>query len=326
MVKKKRVLVTGGAGFIGSHLVRSLVSDGFEVCVLDDLSTGHRANISDVLSDIDFREGDIRDSRVCAEAAQGAQCIYHLAALASVSRSMADPMSTHSVNVNGTLNILEAARKAKVKRVVFSSSSSIYGDAPVLPKTETSEPLPRSPYAASKLSGEQYVLAYARAGLVEGVGLRYFNVFGPRQDPNGPYAAVIPLIMRAAAEGAVMRIFGDGKQTRDFTYIDNVVRANRQAAELPAERCSGFAVNVGAGQRVSLLDVVEYVSKLAERDIEVRHEATRAGDVMHSLADLTRAREVLDYEPQVDVRDGLARTWEWTKHGGHEESLKAVAN
>lgn len=318
--------MTGGAGFIGSHLVRSLVNDGFEVCVLDDLSTGHRTNLSDVLPDIDFREGDIRDSLVCDDAAQGAQCIYHLAALASVSRSMSDPVATHSVNVNGTLNLLEAARRAKVKRIVFSSSSSVYGDAPVLPKTEAAEPLPRSPYAASKLSGEQYVLAYARAGLVEGVALRYFNVFGPDQDPNGPYAAVIPLIMRAAAGSGVMRIFGDGRQTRDFTYIDNVVRANRLAADMPAERCSGFAVNVGAGQRVSLLDVVEFVGGLAGREIKVRHESQRPGDVMHSLADLSRAEQVLGYAPLVDVRDGLTRTWDWTKQGGPDSSLAAVAS
>lgn len=239
---------------------------------------------------------------------------------------MVDPVTTHSVNVNGTVNLLEAARLAGVQRMVFSSSSSVYGDAPELPKHEEAEPLPRSPYAASKLASEQYVLAYARAGLIEGVALRYFNVFGPRQDPNGPYAAVIPLVMRAALDGTAMRIFGDGEQTRDFTYIDNVVQANLLASSTSAERCSGSVVNVGGGSRISLLEVIEVLRKETGSAIPVVHDPARAGDVKHSLASLTRAGRVLGYEPLVDVRDGLRRTWDWTTQRGQDDILSAVAS
>jgi UDP-glucose 4-epimerase len=318
------VLVTGGAGFIGSHLVRALMNAGHKVRVIDNLSTGHRSNLLDVQSDIDFREGDIREAEDCQTAVIGVQGIFHLAALASVSRSMDDPLTTHDVNVNGTLNLLEAARHAGVRRIVFSSSSSIYGDAPELPKHEGVEPLPRSPYAASKLASEQYVLAYARAGLIEGVALRYFNVFGPRQDPNGPYAAVIPLVMRAAAMGSAMRVFGDGEQTRDFTYVDNVVQANLLAASAPAERCSGLVVNVGGGTRISLLKVIEVVREQTGRSIPVIHDQPRAGDVKHSLADLERAKDVLGYVPLVDVPDGLRRTWEWMSFHGKGDVVGAI--
>src|SRR5437868_9007440 len=245
-------LVTGGAGFIGSHLVEELVRLGHNVRVVDNLSTGVEANLAPVADDIDFIMGDLCDPRVSARATNGVEIVFHLAALPSVPRSLKDPWGSHDANVNATVRLLEAARAAGVRRVVYSSSSSVYGDTPVLPKAENVEPLPRSPYAASKLSGEQYVLAYARGGLVEGVALRYFNVFGPRQSPEGPYAAVIPRLFSAAIDGEPMRIFGDGTQTRDFTYIANVVRANRLAAEGPTARVSGQAVNVGAGARTSL--------------------------------------------------------------------------
>lgn len=324
MDKGSTVLVTGGAGFIGSHLVRALIHAGHKVRVIDNLSTGHRSNLLDVQSDIDFREGDIREPADCRAAVIGVQGIYHLAALASVSRSMDDPLSTHAVNVNGTLNLLEAARQAEVRRIVFSSSSSIYGDTPALPKHEGAEPLPRSPYAASKLASEQYVLAYARAGLIEGVALRYFNVFGPRQDPNGPYAAVIPLIMRAAVQGSAMRIFGDGEQTRDFTYVDNVVQANLLAASAPAERCSGVVVNVGGGTRISLLEVIDIIREQTGSSIPVIHDHPRAGDVKHSLADLERAERVLGYVPLVDVPDGLRRTWDWMLLHGKGDVVSAI--
>jgi UDP-glucose 4-epimerase len=325
MDKGSQVLVTGGAGFVGSHLVRALLQAGYHVRVLDNLSTGHSANISEVESDVDFRLGDIRDSADCESAVDGIHCIYHLAALASVSRSMADPVATHAVNVNGTLNLLEAAREAGVRRMVFSSSSSIYGDTESLPKHEENEPLPRSPYAASKLASEQYVLAYARAGLIEGVALRYFNVFGPRQDPNGPYAAVIPRLMSSALTGSAMRIYGDGSQTRDFTYVDNVVHANLLASSLPAERCSGWAINVGGGTRSSLLEIIEILQAETGSDFPVIHDPSRAGDVRHSLASLIRAEHILGYEPQVDVRDGLRRTWDWTTRRGQDDVLSAVA-
>jgi UDP-glucose 4-epimerase len=317
-------LVTGGAGFIGSHVARALVDRGHRVRILDDLSTGRVENLTDVVDAVDFHEGDIRDQRKCEQAMQGVDVVFHLAALASVARSMADPRPTHDVNVNGTVNLLEAARAAGVRRMVFSSSSSVYGDAPELPKREDAEPLPRSPYAASKLAGEQYVLAYARAGLIEGVALRYFNVFGPRQDPKGPYAAVIPLIMRAALTGTAMRIYGDGGQTRDFTFIENVVQANLLAASVGAARCSGAVVNVGAGDRISLLEAIEIIRRVSGNAIPVMHDDVRPGDVKHSLASLERARDVLGYDPQVDVREGLRRTWEWATQHGQDDLLTAA--
>jgi nucleoside-diphosphate-sugar epimerase len=216
------------------------------------------------------------------------------------------------------MNVLEACRRNGVRRIVYSGSSSAYGDTPVLPKEEGMEPLPRSPYAAAKLSGELYTLAYARAGLIEGVALRYFNVFGPRQDPNGPYAAVVPALFRAAVTGVPMRIYGDGGQTRDFTYIANVVQANWLAATQPAERVSGRMVNVGAGQRTSLLDLVQLVSEVTGRPVSTAHQPPRSGDVRDSLASLTRAREVLGYEPSVTLADGVARLWNWLRERPEE--------
>jgi UDP-glucose 4-epimerase len=306
-----RVLVTGGAGFIGSHLVQRLVDSGHSVRVVDNLATGFRHNLDELRDRIDFVEADVSDFDVCAAAVEGVDVVFHVAALPSVPRSMADPLGTHSANVNGTLNLLEAGRRNGVKRFVYSSSSSAYGDTPVLPKVESMEPLPRSPYAAAKLSGEMYSLAYARAGLLEAVALRYFNVFGPRQDPNGPYAAIVPLIFRAVVTEAPVTIFGDGRQTRDFTYVDNVVEANVLAATGPGPKVSGHAVNVGAGNRVSLLDLIAMAEEITGRRVDVRHLPERAGDVRDSQAGLDRARDVLNYRPLVSVRDGLARLWEW---------------
>jgi len=304
-------LVTGGAGFIGSHVVRRLLADGHEVRVVDNLATGSRDNLTEVADEIDFQLGDLCDPAVCERAVDGVEVVFHLAALGSVPRSLADAWGSHQANVNGTVRLLEAARAAKVRRVVYSSSSSVYGDTPTLPKVETMEPLPRSPYAASKLSGEQYVLAYARAGLVEGVALRYFNVFGPRQSPTGPYAAVIPLFMRAARDGATAALFGDGQQTRDFTYVDNVVQANVLGATGAAERVSGWAVNVGAGGRTSLRELLALVERVSGRTVSVDRRPPRGGDVRDSLAGLERARAVLGYEPSVSLEEGLRRTWEW---------------
>ncbi len=310
-MNRTRVLVTGGAGFIGSHLVRRLLDRGHEVRVIDNLVTGFRHNLAGVIDQVEFIEADICDFAACARATEGRDVVYHVAALPSVPRSMADPLGTHNTNVNGTLNLLEAGRAAGVRRFVYSSSSSAYGDTAVLPKVESAEPLPRSPYAAAKLSGELYTLAYARAGLMEGVALRYFNVFGPRQDPNGPYAAIIPLLFRAALTETPVTIFGDGGQTRDFTYVDNVVDANLLAGEGIASRVSGHAVNVGAGSRTSLLDLVRMVEEVSGRPIAVDHGTDRPGDVRDSQAGMDRAAMVLGYVPRVSVRAGLAHLWTW---------------
>src|SRR5438105_7670176 len=227
-------LVTGGAGFIGSHLVTELVALGYPVRVVDNLSTGNQANLDSVADAIDLLIGDLCDPKIAARAVVDVEVVFHLAALPSVPRSLKDPWGSHDANVNATVRLLEASRAAGVRRIVYSSSSSVYGDTPTLPKVETVEPLPRSPYAASKLSSEQYVLAYARGALLEGIALRYFNIFGPRQSPFSPYAAVIPLFMHAALTGEVATIFGDGEQTRDFTYVRNAVDANLRAALAPA--------------------------------------------------------------------------------------------
>ena len=310
-VTRPRYLVTGGAGFIGSHLVHRLVEGGGEVRVVDNLSTGNLANLAGLLDAVDVMVGDLADPAVATAATADVDVIFHLAALGSVPRSIADAWGSHDANVNATVRLLEAARAARVRRIVFSSSSSVYGDTPVLPKVESTEPLPRSPYAAGKLAGEQYVLAYARAGLVEGVALRYFNVFGPRQSPTGQYAAVIPLFMQAALAGTAARVHGDGHQTRDFTYVANVVDANLRAAYGPAERVSGRVVNVGAGGRTSLRELLRAIEHVSHRPIAVEPHPPRGGDVRDSLAGLERAAEVLGYTPMVSLVDGLARTWAW---------------
>ncbi len=307
-------LVTGGAGFIGSHIVEQLLARGDTVCVLDNLSNGFLTNIDAATGGdrgrVDFVTGDVQDPAACARAVEGVETVFHLAALGSVPRSMRDPWASHDANTNGTLRLLEASRAAGVRRFVYSSSSSVYGDTPTLPKVETAEPLCRSPYAASKLAAEQYTLAYARAGLLEGVALRYFNVFGPRQSPEGPYAAVIPLFLRAAHDGVAAPVFGDGEQSRDFTYVDNVVRANLLAADGPAARVSGQVVNVGAGARTSLLELAALVGEVSGTTLTVEHRPPRAGDVRDSLAGLDRARAVLGYVPLVSLADGLRVTWE----------------
>jgi UDP-glucose 4-epimerase len=305
-----RCLVTGGAGFIGSHLVRRLLAEGYAVRVLDNLATGFRANLDEVSADVELVEGDVQDPDVVARAVAGVDVVFHLAALGSVPRSIRDSWASHDANVNGTLRLLEASRHGGVRRVVFSSSSSVYGDTPTLPKVETMEPLCRSPYAAGKLASEQYTLAYARAGLVEGVALRYFNIFGPRQSPTGAYAAVIPLWMHAALTGGVARVNGDGRQTRDFTYVDNAVEANVRAAFGPAERVSGQVVNVGAGGRTALLDLLGHIRDVSGAEVPVAHVPPRAGDVRDSLASLERAEAVLGYRPLVSIEAGIRRTWE----------------
>src|SRR6266446_7518176 len=297
-------LVTGGAGFIGSHLAERLVALGHEVRVVDNLSTGNEANLADIAGDIEFLRGDLCDVDVCRRAVAGMDVVFHVAALPSVPRSLKDPWASHAANVNATVRLLEACVEAKVGRIVYSSSSSVYGDTPVLPKTEAVEPLPRSPYAASKLAGEQYVLAFARAGLIEGVALRYFNVFGPRQSPHSAYAAVIPALLLAALEQREATLFGDGAQTRDFTYVDNVVDANVLGATTPGQTVSGSVVNVGAGARTSLLELIELVGKITSRDLAYQRLPAREGDVRHSLAGLQRAERLLGYRPRVSLAEG----------------------
>lgn len=317
-----RALVTGGAGFIGCNLVRHLLEAGHTVRVVDNLSTGFARNLAEVAGDIEFIEGDLRNPSVCAQSVAGIEVIFHVAALPSVPRSLVDPIGCHENNVTATVNLLQAARGAGVRRIVYSASSSAYGDTPTLPKVESMEPLPRSPYAAAKLAGELYTLSYARAGLIEGVALRYFNVFGPRQDPNGPYAAVVPALFSAAVRGVPMGIYGDGLQTRDFTFVDNVILANMLAATQPAERASGWMVNVGAGVRTTLLDLVRMVGEATGRTIPVVHRPPRAGDVRDSLASLDRARAVLGYEPPVSLPEGIARLWSYLRE--HPEGMEAT--
>ena len=316
-----RCLVTGGAGFIGSHVAARLVELGCKVRVVDNLSTGAEANLADLDGRIEFLRGDLRDPEVCQRAVDGATIVFHLAALPSVARSLEDPWSSHDANVNATMRLLEACQAAGVARIVYSSSSSVYGDTPALPKTETVEPLPRSPYAVSKLAGEQYVLAFARAGLVEGVALRYFNVFGPRQSPLSAYAAVIPAFLAAAAEGRRPVLFGDGTQTRDFTYVDNVVEANMLAATRPREAANGWVVNVGAGVRTSLLALLDAIGEITGRRRPPEYRPTRPGDVHDSLASLDRAVQVLDYRPAVALEEGLRRTWTWLIEGASRSSV-----
>ena len=315
VARASQCLVTGGAGFIGSHLAARLVALGHHVRVVDNLSTGDEANLAGLKDDIEFLRGDLCEVELCRRAVTGIDVVFHVAALPSVPRSLKDPWASHAANVNATMRLLEACLEAKVARIVYSSSSSVYGDTPVLPKTEAVEPLPRSPYAASKLAGEQYVLAFARAGVIEGVALRYFNVFGPRQSPHSAYAAVIPRFFQAALEGRSAVVYGDGHQTRDFTYVDNVVDANILAASAPGGTVNGWPVNVGAGTRTTLLDLIGLMGSIAGRPLAYVHEPSRSGDVRDSLASLERAERLLGYQPRTSVEEGLRRTWTWVADG-----------
>ncbi len=303
-----KYLVTGGAGFIGSNIVEELLRCGEEVRVLDDLSNGIAANLEPFDKGIEFIRGDIRDQATVADAVRGVEIVLHLAALGSVVRSVEDPARSNDVNVRGTLTVLLAAREAGVRRVVFSSSSSVYGENPALPKHETLATLPISPYAVSKLAAESYTRVFSRVYGLETVCLRYFNVFGPRQRPDSPYAAVIPLFMQRAMDGAPLVIYGDGKQSRDFTYVSNVVQANLRAA-VAADGVGGV-FNVACGSHTSLLELVGILESIVGRSLETVHEAPRVGDVRDSEADVTRARECLGYDPEIDFAEGLRRTWE----------------
>ncbi len=304
-------LVTGGAGFIGSNIVRELLSRGDEVRVIDNFATGRRENVQDIVDQVCFLEEDIRDLDRIRPFFEGVDYVLHQAAIPSVPRSVADPVTTTDVNVNGTLNVLIAARDAGVKRVVMASSSSIYGANPQLPKIESMRPLPMSPYAASKLANEAYASAFTNVYGLETVCLRYFNVFGPRQDPQSQYAAVIPLFATMMLQGQRPTIYGDGEQSRDFTYVSNVIQANLKAAE--AAEGAGQAFNVACGDSVSLNQLVRLINELIGSNIEPVYAEARIGDVKHSLADISAARTTFGYEPQVDFRDGLKTVLQWYK-------------
>lgn len=308
------VLVTGGAGFIGSHLVERLLGEGRTVRVLDSFVEGREANLAFGAKHGDRLEvvrGDVRDLGAVERVTRGVELIFHQAAMRSVPRSVDDPLGANDNNVTGTLHVLEAARRAGVRRVVYASSSSVYGDRPELPKREDQPPQPISPYAASKLADELYASVWNRLYGVETVGLRYFNVFGPRQDPTSEYAAVIPRFILAAIDKKPLEVHGTGEQSRDFTYIDNVVEANCLAAKAPD--AAGQVFNVGAGSRVSLLDIIARLETLLGRPLERRHMPPRAGDVPHTLADMSKARALMGYAPLVQFDEGLRRTLEFFK-------------
>lgn len=302
-------LVTGGAGFIGSNLCHALVARGDAVRVLDDLSTGREENLRGLEGRIDFRRGDITDAAAVASAMEGIDYVLHQAALPSVQRSVEAPLVSDHINTHGTLRILEAARHAGVKRVVCAASSSAYGETPTLPKVETMAPDPLSPYAVSKLAAEHYCKVFHVNYGLETVALRYFNVFGPRQDPNSHYSAVLPRFITAALRGEQPVIFGDGLQSRDFCYIDNVVEANLLATTAPA--AAGLVCNIACGERITLLDVLAALSEIVGRPLMPRFEPVRSGDIKHSLADIDRARSALGYGARVGFAEGLRRTVAW---------------
>ena len=301
-----KMLVTGGAGFIGSHLATRLLELGHDVRVLDNFATGRRSNIDAIGGDVELIEGDIQSYERAHKAVRGCDIVFHQAALPSVPRSIQDPLTSNATNVIGTLNVLLAARDEGVLRVVCASSSSVYGSNPKLPKHEDMATLPISPYATAKLAGEGYCRSFGIGYGLETVALRYFNVFGTRQDPTSQYAAVIPNFISAMLDNRPVTIFGDGEQSRDFTHVDNVVQANLLAMD--AVDVSGKVYNIAYGRKVTLNELVDELQALTGIEIDVAYEPARAGDVKHSLADLTRARQHLGYEPQVDLREGLSRT------------------
>ncbi len=305
------ILVTGGAGFIGSHIVRALLAAGESVRVLDDLSTGRADNLAGL--SVDFVRGDIRDAATVARAVAGVRAVCHHAAMISVPRSVEDPLGSHRVNVEGTLTVLEAARQAGVKRFVLASSAAIYGDEPSLPKSEQSPQRPQSPYAIHKLIGEQYLRLYHDLYGLDTLSLRYFNVYGPRQDPASPYAAVIPLFIAALRDGRRPTIFGDGRQTRDFIYVGDVARANVAALQAPAP--GGRVINVAGGRRIDLLELLATLGRIFGVDPDPLFAPERPGDVRHSVAAVEAAAQVLAFRPAVELPEGLAATVAWSRGG-----------
>jgi nucleoside-diphosphate-sugar epimerase len=307
-----RYVVTGGAGFIGSNTVDELVKRGHSVVVLDDLSAGKEENLAEIRNKITFIKGSITDIEVVRKAMHEAEYVLHLAARTSVPRSVKDPIESNRINIDGTLNVLVAARDAKVKRIVYAASSSAYGETPTLPKVETMRPMPISPYGITKFVGELYLNVFGRCYGLENVALRYFNIFGPRQDPSSPYSGVLAKFCTAYLEEGQPVIFGDGEQTRDFTYVENAVQANLLAFEAPST-ASGKVFNVGVGGRVSLNHVTETLAKTSGHTLPVKYEGPREGDIRDSQADIGQARELLGYDPQVDFEEGLRRTFDWYK-------------
>ena len=308
-----KVLITGGAGFIGSNLAEASLRMGHQVRVLDNLSTGKRENLvfDEVYPFLEMIEGDICDLITCQRAMEGIEYVFHEAALPSVQRSVEDPLTSNEVNGGGTLNILIAARDAGVRRVIYAASSSAYGDTPTLPKKEEMVPNPLSPYALQKFIGEQYCRLFFQLYGLETISLRYFNIFGPKQDPNSIYSAVIPRFIDALVSDRPPVIFGDGEQSRDFTYIDNVVHANLLAMD--AERTQGEVVNVACGRRVSLNQLLKILQDIIGSHVSPLYEEPRKGDVMHSLADIKRGKAILNYDPRVGIEEGLRRTVEFFK-------------
>lgn len=305
-------LVTGGAGFIGSNIVKALVERGEQVRVLDNFSTGSWDNLAEVTDRVEVLEGDLRDAGVLRRALQGVRYVSHQAALRSVPRSVDDPLSTDEVNTHGTLQLLVAARDVgTVKRLVYASSSSVYGDSPLLPKEESQTPCPISPYAVSKLAGEYYCRTFSLLYGLETVSLRYFNVFGPNQSPESKYAAVVPLFIRAALQGEPLLVHGDGEQSRDFTYIDNVVQANLLA--FTAEGVAGEVFNVACNERHSVMEIAKLVERLVGKPVQIQHTPPRPGDVRHTQAAIHKAQRLLGYQVRVGFEEGMKRTVEWLK-------------
>ncbi|HEY6414347.1 MAG TPA: SDR family oxidoreductase [Edaphobacter sp.] len=306
-------LVTGISGFIGSSIARALLAEGATVRGLDNLSTGNLANIEEIRSQIDFRQADVLDEHAVASACQGVDYVFHEAAIPSVPKSVADPIGTNGPNLTGTLNVLEAARKAGVKRVLYAASSAAYGEDPALPKTEAMLPAPLSPYAVQKLAGEHYLASYARVFGLETVSLRYFNVFGPRQDPSSQYSGVLARFISLMLAGETPTIFGDGTTSRDFVYIDNVVSANLLAAKAPAANVSGKVFNVATGHRTTLLEAYEEVKRITGYTGSINHAPEREGDIKHSLADISLAQRAFNYKVIADLAYGLEQTIAWSR-------------
>jgi len=303
-------LVTGGAGFIGSHIAAAMEAGGARVRVIDDLSTGHRENIEEIGGKVDFIEASLNDQDAIRRALEDVEVVFHEAAIPSVPRSVSDPMETHVACVDATLSLLMAAREKGVRRIIYAASSSAYGDQPTLPKIEDMRPEPLSPYAVAKLVGEYYCQTFTRVYGLETISLRYFNVFGPRQDPSSQYSGVISRFIGALMTGERPVIYGDGEHSRDFTYISNVVDANLRAAE--TTRGIGEVINVANGERTTLNQVLEELKRLTgKEDVQANYLQPRAGDVLHSLADISRAREYLDFEPRMKLREGLKLTIDW---------------
>jgi len=306
-------LVTGGAGFIGSHIASALAASGARLRIIDDLSTGYRENLEEIKADFDFVHGSLADENTLRQALEDVELVFHEAAIPSVPRSVENPRQTHVASVESTFNLLLAAREKKVRRIVYAASSSAYGDQPTLPKVESMLPEPLSPYAVAKLVGEHYCQVFTRVYGLETVSLRYFNVFGPRQDPSSQYSGVISRFISALLSGERPVIYGDGEQSRDFTYIDNVVDANLKASE--STSAVGQVINIANGERISLNHLLDELKELTGKtDVVADYKEPRAGDVKHSLADISRARNLLGFEPKVDLRSGLRQTIDWWSH------------